>query len=344
MSSVRHASISGVGSALPTRVVPNAFFESRVDTTDEWIRERTGIRSRHFAGDGETTSSLGAEAAGRALAAAGLEPEAIDLLIVCTITSDRPMPSTAAFVQARLGMQCPAFDMNAACAGFVYGLSVATAHVQAGAADRVMLIGSETMSRALNLTDRGTCVLFGDGAGAVVLERSEEPGIISSRLELDGTAADLLTIPAGGSEEPASEESVRANRHAIRMNDGRAVFKRAVTGMAGACAELLDKAGMTGDDVAVVIPHQANARIMNAIADRLNIPREKVFSDIEEVGNTSAASIPIAMDHAWRAGAVSPGEVVLTTAFGGGLAWGANLLRWTAPTPAGDPAVGGTGA
>jgi len=336
VSTVRHTSISGVGSALPTRLVPNAFFEGRVDTTDEWIRERTGIRARHFASEGETTSSLGAAAASRALEGAGLEPAAIDLLVVCTITSDRPMPSTAAYVQARLGMHCPAFDMNAACAGFVYGLSVAAAQVQAGAADRVLLIGAETISRVLNLGDRSTCVLFGDGAGAVVIEASDDPGIISSRLELDGTAAELLTIPAGGSEEPASEESVRAERHKIQMNDGPAVFKRAVTGMAEACAGLLDKAGMTGDDVTIVIPHQANARIMNAIADRLSIPRDKVFVDIEEVGNTSAASIPIAMDHAWRAGRVVPGDVVLTTAFGGGLAWGANLLRWTAPTPAGD--------
>jgi len=343
MSTVRHASISGVGSALPDRVVPNTFFESLVDTTDEWIRERTGIRSRHFASEGETTSSLAADAAARALKSAGLEAEAIDLLIVCTITSDRPMPSTGAYVQARMGMHCPAFDMNAACAGFVYGLSVATAQVQAGAADRVLLIGAETISRFLDLSDRSTCVLFGDGAGAVVLEASEDPGIISSRLELDGTAGELLTVPAGGSEEPASEESVRQRRHVIRMNDGRAVFKRAVTGMAEACAGLLDKAGMTGDDVAVVIPHQANARIMNAIADRLSIPREKLFVDIEEVGNTSAASIPIAMDHAWRSGAVVPGDVVLTTAFGGGLAWGANLLRWTAPTPEGAQAAGGAG-
>jgi len=344
MSTARHAAISGVGSSLPARVVPNTFFESRVDTTDEWIRERTGIRSRHFASEGETTSSLGADAAARALESAGLDAEAIDLVIVCTITSDRPMPSTAAYVQTRLGMHCPAFDMNAASAGFVYGLSVAAAQVQAGAADRVLLIGAETISRFLNLTDRSTCVLFGDGAGAVVLEPSEDPGVISSRLELDGTAAEILTIPAGGSEQPASEESVREHRHAIRMNDGPAVFKKAVTGMAEASAGLLDKAGLTGDDVQIVIPHQANARIMNAIADRLSIPREKIFVDIEDVGNTSAASIPIAMDHAWRAGAVSPGDIVLTTAFGGGLAWGANLLRWTAPAPDGaahDGAAGG---
>jgi 3-oxoacyl-[acyl-carrier-protein] synthase-3 len=335
MSTLRHARVSGVGSALPSRVVPNSFFESLVDTTDEWIQERTGIRSRRFAADGETTASLASDAAARALESAGMGPEAVDLVMVATITPERPMPSTAAYVQARLGMHCAAFDLNAACAGFVYGLSIAAAQITAGAADRVLVIGAETLSRTLDLTDRATCVLFGDGAGAVVLEPTDEPGIIASTLELDGTATELLTIPAGGSEEPASEVSVREGRHLIRMSDGRVVFKRAVTGMAEACASLLEKAGMSSDDVSIVIPHQANARIMTAVANRLNVPHERLFMDVAEVGNTSAASIPIAIDHAWRQGRLEPGDVLLTTAFGGGLAWGANLVRWTAGAPLG---------
>jgi 3-oxoacyl-[acyl-carrier-protein] synthase-3 len=334
MSTGRHARISGVGSSLPSRVIPNSYFESLVDTTDEWIQERTGIRSRRFAADGETTASLASEAASRALASAGLGPEAVDLIVVATITPERPMPSTAAYVQARLGMHAAAFDMNAACAGFVYALSVASAQITAGAADRILVIGAETLSRTLDFTDRGTCVLFGDGAGAIVLERSDEPGVIASTLELDATATELLTIHAGGSEEPASEASVRDRRHALRMYDGRAIFKRATTGMAEACASLLEKTGMTADDVSVVIPHQANARIMLAVVNRLKVPHERLFMDVADVGNTSAASIPIAMDHAWRQGRLHPGDVVLTTAFGGGLAWGANLIRWTAAPPA----------
>ncbi|HEY1332132.1 MAG TPA: beta-ketoacyl-ACP synthase III [Actinomycetota bacterium] len=340
MTGTRQARISAVGSALPERVVPNAYFESILDTSDEWIRERTGIRARRFAGPNETTATLAADAADRALAAAGVDPGAVDLLIVGTITPDRPMPSAAAFVQARMGMACPAFDLNAACAGFVYGLSLAAAQIQAGAADRVLVIGSETLSRVLDMTDRSTCVLFGDGAGAALLEPSEEPGVMGSRLELDGGAVDVLTIPAGGSAEPASAQTVAAGRHLIQMPDGRVVFKRAVVGMAEACSSLLEKAGMSADDVSVVVPHQANARIMLAVADRLGLPHDKLFVDIAEVGNTSAASIPIALDHAWRAGRIGPGDVVLTTAFGAGLAWGANLIRWTAPAPAAEAARG----
>jgi 3-oxoacyl-[acyl-carrier-protein] synthase-3 len=340
VTGTRQARISAVGSALPERVVPNAYFESILDTSDEWIRERTGIRARRFAGPNETTATLAADAADRALAAAGVDPGAVDLLIVGTITPDRPMPSAAAFVQARMGMACPAFDLNAACAGFVYGLSLAAAQIQAGAADRVLVIGSETLSRVLDMTDRSTCVLFGDGAGAALLEPSEEPGVMGSRLELDGGAVDVLTIPAGGSAEPASAQTVAAGRHLIQMPDGRVVFKRAVVGMAEACSSLLEKAGMSADDVSVVVPHQANARIMLAVADRLGLPHDKLFVDIAEVGNTSAASIPIALDHAWRAGRIGPGDVVLTTAFGAGLAWGANLIRWTAPAPAAEAARG----
>lgn len=331
MSSHRYARIAGIGSALPSRRVPNAYFESIVQTSDEWIQDRTGIKERRFAVEGETTSSLAADAARMALDAAGLEPAAIDLLIVCTCTPDRPLPSAASLVQARLGMTCPAFDLNAACAGFVYGLSVGGGQIAAGSADRVLVIGSETLSRVVNMTDRTTCVLFADGAGAVILEPGEEPGLIASKLALDGTHADLLTIPAGGTAEPSTPEALAAHRTTIHMADGQMVFRLAVIGMAESCRELLEKAGVAPGDVDVVIAHQANARIITAVGKRLGIDPARVVIDIAEVGNTSAASIPIAMDRAWRAGRVGPGDLVLTTAFGAGLAWGANLLRWTAP-------------
>jgi 3-oxoacyl-[acyl-carrier-protein] synthase-3 len=329
----RYAKISSVGSALPSRVVPNAFFESLVETSDEWIVDRTGIRERRFAGPGETTASLSVDATARALDAAGADPRAVDMLIVATCTPDRPLPATAAYVQARLGMSCPAFDLNAACAGFVYGLSVASAQIRAGAAERVVVIGAEVLSRVLNLTDRTTCVLFGDGAGAVLLEPAEEPGVIDSLLAMDGAQANLLTIPAGGSELPASAETAERHLHTIQMADGQAVCRQAVVAMASACADVLAKAGLGPNDVTKVVAHQANIRIISAVGKRLGIDPERVVIDIAEVGNTSAASIPIALDRAWRAGKLAPGDVVLTVAFGAGFSWGANLIRWTVSSP-----------
>ncbi len=334
MSGIRRATISGVGSSLPERVVPNAEFERLIDTSDEWIRERTGIAERHFAGDDQVTSDLATEAATRALAAAGVAPEQVDLIVCATLTPDTPIPATSVWVQRKLGLSCPAFDVNAACAGFSYGLSTGAAFVESGAAETVLVLGAEVLSRVLDMTDRSTCVLFGDGAGAVVLRPSAEPGIVGSTLGADGTAADILIIPAGGSARPASHETVEARDHSIRMA-GREVFKRAVVEMANACRSLLEKSGFTPDDVDVLIPHQANARIMIAVAERLRIPMERAVVDVAEVGNTSAASIPIALDRAWRAGRIRQGSLVLLTSFGAGLAWGANLIRWTAgdPTP-----------
>ena len=276
MSNERFARIASVGSALPHRVVPNEFFESLVETSDEWIIERTGIHTRRFAGPGETTSTLSVDAATRALGSADWDPSAVDLLIVATCTPDRPLPSTAAFVQAKLGMSCAAFDLNAACAGFVYGL-----------------------------------------------------------LAMDGTQAELLTIPAGGSEQPATAETAATHGHQIHMQNGQTVFHQAVVGMAAACASVLEKAGLSGNDVTIVIAHQANARIIAAVGKRLGIDPARVVIDVAEVCNTSAASIPIAMDRAWKAGRLHPGDLVLTAAFGAGLAWGANLIRWTAPAPSG---------
>jgi 3-oxoacyl-[acyl-carrier-protein] synthase III len=329
----RYARIAGMGSALPERVVPNSELEQYVETSDEWIFSRTGIRTRRFAGEGETAASMAAEAADRALNTAGVDPGAVDLTIVGTVSGDQPMPSTAAFVQDRLGLSGAAFDVSAACAGFIYASELASSQIATGGSETALVIGTEVLSRFLDFSDRTTCVLFGDGAGAAVLVPGEEPGLMGSILECDGRLAKILEIPAGGSREPASDETVARRDHVIRMKDGKEVFKRAVVGMAEASAGLIEKAGLTPDEVTLMVPHQANARIIKAVADRLHFSLEKVFVDLEEVGNTSAASVPIALDHAWRRGALQPDDVVLTAAFGAGLAWGANLIRWTAPAP-----------
>jgi 3-oxoacyl-[acyl-carrier-protein] synthase-3 len=330
----RHATVAGVGSFLPDGRTPNAYFESLVDTSDEWIVERTGIRARNFAPAGMVTSDLAVEAARAALDSAGISAEHVDLIVCATFSGDTPIPSTAVWIQRKMGMTCPAFDVNAACAGFSYAMSTATAFVESGAADTVLVIGAELLSRFLDMTDRTTCVLFGDGAGALVLRAGDAPGVINSVLGADGTTAEVLLIPAGGSALPASTETLRSRDHSLRMPGGREVFKRAVVEMAGACRELLEKSGYTADDVNLLIPHQANARIMLAVAERLGITGERAVIDVEEVGNTSAASIPIALDRAWRAGRVHDGDLVLLTSFGAGLAWGANLVRWTLPEPA----------
>ena len=316
---------------MPDNRIPNAYFESLVDTSDEWIVERTGIRSRNFASEDTAASDLAVEAATRALDAAGILVEHVDLIVCATLSGDTPIPSTAVWVQRKLGMTCPAFDVNAACAGFSYAMSTATAFIESGAADTILVIGAEVISKTLDMTDRTVCILFGDGAGAVVLRRSEEPGVLGSVLGADGRAAEILIIPGGGSAEPASHDSVDKNDHAIQMPNGREVFKRAVVEMSNACRQLLEKSGFGPEDVDLLIPHQANARIMIAVAERLKIPIDHAVVDVESVGNTSAASIPVALDRAWRAGRVREGDLVLLTSFGAGLAWGANLIRWTGP-------------
>ena len=331
MAVSRHATITGVGSSLPPRLVPNTWFEARIDTTDEWIRSRTGIEARHFVADGVVTSDLAVEAARNALRTAGVPAEQLDMIVCASVTGDTPFPATAVWVQEKLGLSCPAFDVNAACAGFSYGLATASAFVESGMADTVLLIGAEVYSRILDFTDRQTCVLFGDGAGATVIQASDRPGIEGTVLGADGTAAEILLVPAGGSREPASAETVAASRHRIQMPNGREVFKRAVTEMAASCREVLEKNGHSPDDVDLLIPHQANARIMVAVAERLGIPLERAVVDVAEVGNTSAASIPIALDRAYRAGRIHEGDLVLFTSFGAGLTWGATAIRWTMP-------------
>jgi 3-oxoacyl-[acyl-carrier-protein] synthase-3 len=267
------------------------------------------------------------------MAAAGVEPSQLDMILCATITGDTIFPATAVWIQRKLGVSCTSFDLNAACAGFSYGLSTATAFITAGMADTVLLIGAEIFSRIIDFTDRGTCVLFGDGAGAAVVRASEAPGFEGAVLGADGTAAEILWMPAGGTRTPASPATVEANDHTVRMPNGREVFKRAVTEMAAACRELLEKNGLGVEDVDVLIPHQANARIMSSVVDRLGIDPAKAVVDVAEVGNTSAASIPIALDRAWRSGRIGQGDLVLFTSFGAGLTWGATLLRWTMPGP-----------
>lgn len=331
MSAQRHAAVVGLGSVLPERVMPNDEFAKLVDTSDEWIRERTGIGERHVAAEDQVTSDLAVEATRAALHSAGLSAEQLDLIVCATLTPDTPIPATAVWVQRKLGIGAPAFDVNAACAGFSYAFSTATAFIESGQAETVLVVGAEVLSRVMDYQDRTTCVLFGDGAGALVLRPSESPGVIGSVLGADGRAAEILIIPAGGSARPASHETVEARDHSIRMPKGREVFKRAVVEMAGACRQLLEKSGHTPDDVNLLIPHQANARIMIAVAERLGIGLDRAVVDVETVGNTSAASIPIALDRAWRAGRVREGDLVLLTSFGAGLAWGANLMRWNGP-------------
>jgi 3-oxoacyl-[acyl-carrier-protein] synthase III len=330
----RSATITGVGSSLPPRLVPNTWFEDKVETTDGWIRERTGIEARHFVEDDVDTSDLVVDAAKAAMETAAITPDQLDMIIVASVTGDTLFPATAVWAQEKLGIRAPAFDVNAACAGFSYGLASATAFVQAGMADTVLLAGAEIFSRILDFTDRTTSILFGDGAGAVIVQASDRPGIEGTVLGADGTAADILMMPAGGTRMPASHETVDARDHAIRMPKGREVFKRAVTEMAAACRELLEKSGHTAADVDVLIPHQANARIMIAVAERLQIPAERSVLDVAEVGNTSAASIPIALARAWNAGRINEGDLVLFTSFGAGLTWGATLVRWTMQGPA----------
>ena len=329
----RSATITGVGSALTPRLVPNTWFEDKVETNDEWIRTRTGIEARHFVEQGTDTSDLAVEAARKAMATAAITPDQLDMIVVATVTGDTPFPATAVWTQRKLGIRCPAFDVNAACAGFSYGLATTTAFVEAGTADTILLVGAEIFSRILDFTDRTTCILFGDGAGAAIVQASDRPGIEGTVLGADGGAADLLMMPAGGTRLPASIETVTDRDHSIRMPKGREVFKRAVTEMAAACRELLEKSGHTPADVDVLIPHQANARIMVAVSERLQIPAERSVLDVAEVGNTSAASIPIALARAWEAGRIREGDLVLFTSFGAGLTWGATLVRWTMPEP-----------
>jgi 3-oxoacyl-[acyl-carrier-protein] synthase-3 len=331
MSTASHpVTILGTGSSVPARVVTNEELSRTVDTSHEWIYSRTGITERRIAGADESASEMGARAGRAAIEAAGLAPTDIDAVIACTMTPDMPFPSTACLIQQKLGLPTrTAFDLQAACSGFVYGLEVASALIQAGVHRHVLLVGTERISSIIDWTDRSTCVLFGDGAGAVVLGRgaAHDRGVIGVKTGADGSDAKLLFMPGGGSSVPASAESIAARQHFLRMN-GREVFKHAVLVMEEIALDLLREHGVLRGEIDLVIPHQANFRIIDTLASRLEIPYSKFFVNLDRYGNTSAASIPLAIDEAVKAERLRPGQLVLLLAFGAGLTWGAALLRW----------------
>jgi 3-oxoacyl-[acyl-carrier-protein] synthase-3 len=326
------AAITGWGSALPDQRLTNADLEQLVDTSDQWIVERTGIRERRIAMEGESTATLAVEAGAAAIKNAGLTPDAIDLMVVATASPEKLIPHTGAFVGDGLGVHCGSFDLNAGCAGFVYELVVGASMLAAGNLDHVLVIGAETLSRVTDPTDRGTCVIFGDGAAAMVLSPSPDdgPGLLAWDLGCDGSAAGLLEIPAGGSRRPTSAETVANHEHYLRMN-GQEVFRRAVRIVVESTTNALERAGVGVDDITWFAPHQANVRIIDAAGSRLGIPAERTLVNIDRYGNTSAASIPLVLAEAADDGRLQPGDLVLMSGFGAGLTWGSALLRWGHP-------------
>jgi 3-oxoacyl-[acyl-carrier-protein] synthase III len=329
-------SFGGLGASVPDQCVTNDELSAMVDTSDAWIMERTGIHERRVVGPGQATSDLAEAAAREALADAGMTPEAIDSLVVATCTPDQPLPSTAAFVARALGVRCAAVDLTAACAGWVYGLVTCAGMLTAGVSRSTLLIGAEVLSRWMDPTDRTTLPLFGDGAAAAVLRAVESresgdaatvPGLVAWDLGVDGDACDLLTVPAGGSRQPASVETVAAGGHYMKMQ-GREVFRRAVRAVESSCTTVLSDAGVDPRDVTLFIPHQANARIVEAILPRIGLTAERTVMNIDRYGNTSAASIPIALCEAAASGRLTNGDLVLFAGFGAGMTWGTALLRW----------------
>jgi 3-oxoacyl-[acyl-carrier-protein] synthase-3 len=327
---LRGATIAGTGMYVPERILTNAELERMVDTTDAWIVERTGIRERHIAAPEQASSDLGLIAAQRALEMAGLDPGDVDQLIVATTTPDRFLPSCATTLQAKLGAgNAAAYDVFAACSGFVFGLGLARGLIGASLADTILLVGVEELSRIADYEDRNTCVLFGDGAGAAVLRPcAAGDGILSVSIHSDGTQGHILEVPAGGSRAPATAETVARRDHFVKMR-GRELFKLAVRGMEESLRKALDDAGLSPADLELVIPHQANQRIIDATRERLGLSPEKVILNIDRYGNTSSASIPISLDEQVRAGRLKPGDNVGFVAFGGGVTWGASVARWT---------------
>jgi 3-oxoacyl-[acyl-carrier-protein] synthase-3 len=320
-----YSTIAGTGGYLPERVMTNKDLEKIVDTTDEWIRERSGIKRRHLAAEGETTSDMALAAAQKAIAAAGIEPGDIDLIIVATTTGDKVFPSTACILQRRLGIQkIPAFDVGAACAGFIYGMDVANRFIRTGGASCVLLVGAEIYSRILDWSDRSTCVLFGDGAGAVILKAADQEGIISTHIHSDGQYEDLLHVSGGIS---LGYDRVRQAGAYIQMK-GNEVFRKAVSALGAVARDTLSDNNIDHSDVAWLIPHQANLRIIKAAAKKLNLPMERVVVTVDEHANTSSASIPLALDVAVRDGRIQRGELLLLEAFGAGFTWGSALVRY----------------
>ncbi len=327
--------IRAIGVHTPGRTLTNAELSKMVDTSDEWIKTRSGIAERRIAGPGENPSDMGAKAAAKAIDRAGLTPADVDLLIVATMTPDVPFPSTACLLQAKLGLRrdIPCFDVSAACSGFVYALQVAKDMMRSGSYRRALVVGAEKLSSVVDWSDRTTCVLFGDGAGAALLETTTEKnvGLLGNLLGADGNNAELLHCVGGGSAAPATADSLREGKHFLRMN-GKEVFRHAVRVMAESCERVLAKCDVKSEQVAWFIPHQANIRILEAVASQLNVGMDRFPSNLERYGNTSAASIPLALEEAWQGGKIKHGDLVLIVAFGAGLTWGATLLRWHEPT------------
>ena len=336
MSAPRHAHVTGWGRYAPAQVLTNADLERMVDTNDEWIRTRTGIRERRVAAAHETTASMGAVAALRAIRTAGIDPDDVDLILLATLTPDYWMPSTAALVKEAIGnTKAAAFDVMAACSGFVYAFSTAQAYIKAGLAQHVVVIGAELLTRFLDYTDRSTCILFGDGAGAVVLSASEQPGgALGIELTTDPQGAYMIWLPAGGAKAPPSADTIARGEHYVRM-EGNATYRFATKTMATTALESIRRSGLTPDDIDLFIPHQANIRIIEAVAKGLDLPMERIFVNLDRYGNTSAASVPIALAEAVNEGRVQVGDNVTMVAFGAGFTSGAVTVEWTA-----DPAHG----
>ncbi len=321
--------IISTGSYVPENVITNRDIEKIVDTSDEWITERTGIRERRSVNGDQASSDLAFEAANSALKRANFKPKDIDLIIVATITGDMPFPSTACFLQSRLGAKnAAAFDINATCSGFIYGLHVANGLIKSGLHKRILLAGAESLTKVTDWQDRATCILFGDGAGAVIIEATtEKRGIYSTHIHSDGNLSDLISLPGGGSRYPSSRETILKRLHYIKMK-GNETFKVAVRTLEQLAEKTLEDNKLNPSQLSLLIPHQANLRIIQATAKRLKLPMEKVFVNIEKYGNTSAASIAIALDEAVRAGRINDGDYILLEAFGGGLTWASSLIRW----------------
>lgn len=324
-----NAAITGTGHALPTSVLTNADLERMVDTTDEWIVTRTGIRERRVARPDEYTSTFASAAARQALEMAQLEADELDMIICATVCPDMMLPATACLVQSQLkARRAAAYDIAAACSGFLYGLTLAEGVIKSGHCRKVLLIGAELLSRYVDYTDRSTCVIFGDGAGAAVVEATEEPrGILAARIQSDGDLAEYLYTPGGGTRYPASQDTVNRRLHYIKMR-GNELFKVAVRSLTEISRQVLDEVKMSPNDIDLFVPHQANQRITEAVAERLGLNPAKVYSNIDRIGNTSSASIPIGLDECVRAGRIRPGDLVLMASFGAGVTYGAVVMRW----------------
>jgi len=329
-SVLRPVAVAGTGKYVPEKVLTNADLQRMVDTSDEWITERTGIKERRIAGENEATSDLAIKAGREALETAGVKAGDLDLIIVATVTPDMAFPATACFVQKALGApKATCFDVSAACSGFLYGVEIARQFIATGAAQNALVIGADKLSAIIDWTDRNTCVLFGDGAGAAVLQPAKEGQgeIISIHSGSNGNLDDILSVPGGGSRLPLTAENIGSKANTMKMS-GREVYRHAVTTMMGAAKEAIALAGLTMDDIECFIPHQANLRIIETIADKLHVPMERFFVNLQSYGNTSAAAVAIALDEAQRTGRIKRGDHILMVVFGGGLTWASSVLRW----------------